>query len=109
MGARADFEARLTMVRKHPLAVGYRPQFHYEGEPDQGYLIFPVEWFTDAGKPTMLGDEVPPDCIVTLSIINSSLRDFHGQRPRVGAKFEWREGYRVVARGEVTRILSLSA
>jgi hypothetical protein len=90
------------------LHVGYRPTFHYEGESDQGYLILPVAWFTADGALLTEADEPPEEFTVTMTILDDSYRKMvHWRRIDIGTRFEWREGFQVVATGEVTRILGL--
>jgi translation elongation factor EF-Tu-like GTPase len=86
--------------RRMPVASGYRGQFHYEDQPEDGYDGF--QYF-----PGLRDDEsVPLGTTVKALIVffPDRWKAFHAKRMRVGTMFQIREGQKIVGRGVVTKI-----
>lgn len=107
-----DFEAEVHFVRTGRRATpvnGYRADFKYADESGPGsWMIWPLQFFTEAGN-VPDGQQVPWDCFARFYILDRELREsVHRERIRTGVRFEIVEGWKVVANGTVTRLLSLS-
>lgn len=77
--------------RKSPIATGYRPSIYFGKKQTDGIVSFQHN-----EKPT-LGEEP----IVTIRLIHS---EHLGEALQKNAKFDWREGAKIVARGIVLEI-----
>lgn len=96
-----DIEAEITFVpteqggRKTPTCSGYRPQFYYNGQ----------DWVVDQEYPDV--ESVLPGQTVR-ALLRFLNPDAHVGRVQPGMNFEVREGARVVAHGQITKILHLN-
>ena len=112
---RDDFEARLRFFtkeeggRRSPIFNGIRWDLTYADEPGGLYMIPPdiVDENGDSfARETQLSVDTP--LAARMFIVVDEMREqVHRSRLRVGVKFFLREGARLVAEGEVTRITGL--
>jgi translation elongation factor EF-Tu-like GTPase len=95
-----DIEAEITFVatneggRRTPVRTGYRPQFHYKGEDHVVIHTFiGTEWVAPGQTVMAYLEFLHPELIFGRIV--------------PGNTFEIREGYRVVAKGRVTKLIKL--
>jgi len=82
--------------RSSPAFSGYRPQFYYNGENFDG-------------QHDLVGVEKAFPGETVTSRVTFAYPQYHAERVHVGMEFELREGSKVVARGKVTKILTLAS
>jgi hypothetical protein len=71
----------------------YRPQFHYPDFPNGDWLIFPLRLTRDGEA-----------FLAEMHILDRSKLAFHQARLHPGTRIAFREGWRVVATGEVVEL-----
>jgi len=104
-----DFEARITRRPDAvPIKAGWREGITYPDDLAHSYLVFPVEFFDEAGHPYAHGAELPDTFFVNMVSLDHEFRTtIHRNKIKLGTTFLMREGRRVRADGVVTKITGL--
>ena len=95
-----DVEVEITLLRTDeggrttPCRSGYRPPFYYDGQYWIAFYVFPAD------------DWIQPGDTVR-ALVTFLKPESHRGRLYPGKEFELREGSHLVARGRVTRLMSL--
>lgn len=112
----SDFEARIYILapeeggRRTPVFNGVRWDFTYvadDPDPDGYYMIWPR--FIDAsGNPVPEDVPLRGECDAEMRVVAAEMRPVHRQLIRPGVLFNCMEGWKVVARGVVTKVTGLA-
>ena len=118
----ADFEAEVRILtraeggRRLPPQNYIRWDFGYaEDNPDEPtrhlsamiYMIYP-NFLDESGLPIPRGIPLVGTLAARMHILDRRTVGYHKGRIKIGIKFNCHEGTRIVARGEVTKLLAIS-